>query len=68
MVIALVPLFVAIVGLLMWCLASNGKVAEIGKILFFCGTLALMFSTAKGTLRIGQGEPSRPLPCASRFV
>lgn len=53
MFIALVPLFVAIVGLLMWCLAANSKVSEIGKIMFFCGLLALMFSSARETIRIG---------------
>jgi hypothetical protein len=53
MMIALVPLFVAIVGLLMWLLAANGKVAEIGKIMFFCGLTALMFSTARESIRIG---------------
>jgi len=60
MFIALVPLFVAIVGLLMWCLAANAKVAEIGKIMFFCGLLALMFSTAKETLRIGASGRAIP--------
>ncbi len=61
MMIALVPLFVAIVGLLMWLLAANAKVAEIGKIMFFCGLMALMFSTAHESVRIGWWRGLAPL-------
>lgn len=32
-----IPLLIAIVGLLLWALSSNPKVAEAGRILFFCG-------------------------------
>ncbi len=53
MFIALVPLFVAIVGLLMFALSANIKVAEIGKIMFACGLLALMFASARESIRIG---------------
>jgi len=58
MIIALVPLVVAIAGLLLWLLASNVKVAEIGKIMFCCGLLALMFATAKKTVSIGAASQS----------
>lgn len=32
-----IPLLIAILGLLMWALSANPKVAEAGRILFFCG-------------------------------
>jgi hypothetical protein len=40
MVISIVPLIIAIVGLLMWALGSNQKVCEAGRIMFFCGAFA----------------------------
>ncbi len=61
MFIALVPLFVAIVGLLMFILASNPKVSEIGKMMFFCGLMALMFSSARESIRIGSAGDVSPL-------
>jgi hypothetical protein len=39
MVISIVPLIIAIVGLLMWALGSNQKVCEAGKLMFFSGVL-----------------------------
>ena len=45
MVIAYLPFIFVLTGLLMWGFASNGKVQEIGKILFFAGTLALALGT-----------------------
>jgi Na+/phosphate symporter len=53
MAIAVVPLVVLVVGLLMWALASNPKIAEAGKIMFFCGVLILTMSMAKTTLSLG---------------
>lgn len=61
MFIALVPLFVAIVGLLMYILASNPKVSEIGRIMFFCGLMALMFSSARESIRIGHAGDASSL-------
>lgn len=55
MAIALFPLAVAIIGLLMWVLSSNSKVAEAGKIMFLCGVMALCFSLASTTVSIGSG-------------
>lgn len=37
MITIAIPLLVAVIGLLIWVLASNGKVQEMGKILFFWG-------------------------------
>lgn len=39
MLIAIAPLLIAVVGLLIYVLAANAKTVEIGRILFFCGTL-----------------------------
>jgi hypothetical protein len=35
-------LLVAIVGVLMYALSTNGKIVEIGRICFFCGLLAFL--------------------------
>lgn len=36
------PLLVAIIGLLMYALAKDGKVVEIGRIMFWVGLLAFL--------------------------
>lgn len=53
MAVAVAPLAIAVLGLLMWVLASNPKVSEAGRILFFCGALVLTMSLAKETFRLG---------------
>lgn len=40
--IIVLPLLFALIGLLMYFLASNGKVAEIGRMMFFAGLLAFL--------------------------
>lgn len=35
-------MLVLLVGLLMYALSVNGKLAEIGRIMFFCGLFALL--------------------------
>lgn len=49
--VAYIPVLVAVLGLLIYVLASNPKVCEIGRILFFCGafvtTLLLAGQTHK---------------------
>lgn len=44
MLITSLAALVAIVGLLMYVLSTNGKVAEIGRIMFFCGLLAFLLT------------------------
>jgi hypothetical protein len=56
MLIALIPLVVAVCGLLVWILAANPKAQEAGKILFFCGVFWLVATTARETLSIGTGR------------
>ena len=50
--VAIIPLLVAIIGLLIYVLASNGKLVEVGRILFSCGTLVALFVFARTVLRI----------------
>ena len=52
MLISYVPLLVAIVGLLMFVLAANPKVARIGEILMFCGAFVTLLALAHDTARI----------------
>lgn len=42
--IIVLPLLVAVVGLLMYALSVNPKLQEVGRIMFFCGTLAFLFT------------------------
>lgn len=44
--IAYLALVIAIIGLLVYMLASNAKAQEVGRILFFCG--ALVFTSVLG--------------------
>ncbi|HKO84458.1 MAG TPA: hypothetical protein VJ140_07810 [Actinomycetota bacterium] len=37
------PLIVALVGLVVYAISANAKVAEIGRISFFSGLLAFLF-------------------------
>jgi hypothetical protein len=46
MLIAIVPLIAAIIGLLIYVLASNAKVSEVGRLLMACGMLVTLFVTA----------------------
>ncbi len=41
-------LLIAIIGLLMYALCSNGKLQEIGRIMFFCGLLAWLLAFLLG--------------------
>lgn len=43
-----VSLLVALVGLLMYALSANGKLVEIGRIMFACGLLAFLLRMSDG--------------------
>jgi Na+/phosphate symporter len=43
-------LLVALVGVLVYALASNGKVVEIGRMAFFAGLLAFLLQIAPQTV------------------
>lgn len=53
MVIAIVPALAAVIGLIVWFVASNARVSEAGKLVFFAGMLALLFALMHHTVRIG---------------
>ncbi len=46
------PLLVMLIGLLMYVLCTNGKLMEIGRIMFAFGLLAFLLRGADGLLRI----------------
>ena len=50
--IAYLTIIIALVGLLMWVLSSNAKVAEIGKILFAAGVFAFVFTLTGRTVKL----------------
>lgn len=52
MIIAIVPLLVAVVGTLVYALAGNAKLAEIGRCLLWVGVLWLMYLFAGKTVRL----------------
>lgn len=42
--IILLPLLIALIGLVVWLIATNAKVAEVGRIMFFCGLLVFLWT------------------------
>lgn len=50
--LALIPALFAVVGVLMYALSSNAKLAEIGRIIFACSFLVLMASAATKVVRL----------------
>lgn len=51
--IAFFPLIVCVIGVLMYALCANPKLAEIGRLAFACGLLALCFAFAKHVVSLG---------------
>jgi len=52
MLIAIVPLLAAILGLLVYVLASNSKAIEIGRLTYFAGLLVTLFIAAKHIVKL----------------
>lgn len=46
-------LLFALVGVLMYALCTNGKLAEIGRIMFSCGLLAFLLCFCEGGKVVG---------------
>jgi Na+/phosphate symporter len=44
--IVLLPLLVALIGLVAYAISTNPKVSELGRISFFCGLLAFLLQSA----------------------
>lgn len=53
MFFAIIPLLVLIVGLLIWVLASNPLVKEVGKWMFICGLFVTLWVSARVTVHLG---------------
>ena len=52
MFVAIVPLVVALIGVLMYALASPSKVVEIGRIMFWTGLLVTLFVAAGHSVKL----------------
>lgn len=50
--IALVPILVAIIGVVIYTVSGNPKVAEIGRIAYGCGLLVFLLSAIHQTVSI----------------
>lgn len=46
MTISILPVVAAVIGLLLYAFSPNAKAAEIGRLLFFAGTLAALLTGA----------------------
>jgi Na+/phosphate symporter len=44
LIIILIPLLIALVGLLMYAFSANPKLVEVGRILFFCGMFWVVYA------------------------
>lgn len=52
-VVAYLPALVCVLGALVYVLAKQPKVAEMGRLAFACGLLAELFALAKHVVHIG---------------
>ncbi len=52
-IVAYMPALFALLGLLIWILATNPILKEVGKILFFCGWLVTNLTLAKYSIHLG---------------
>ena len=51
--IAIVPFLAAVAGCLVYALATNPKLSEIGRLAYFAGLLVLLAVFAENVIRIG---------------
>ncbi len=54
-IIAIVPALVALLGALVYALASNPKLVELGRLAFLAGLIAFMFAVAGSTTHVRIG-------------
>lgn len=52
-VVAIVPALVLVVGALVYALSGSPKLAELGRLAFFAGLIALCFAFASHVVRVG---------------
>ncbi len=50
--IAYIPLLIALLGLLMFALSASAKVVEVGKCFMWCGTLVTLFTVASKSVHL----------------
>lgn len=62
MIITLIPAIFAVVGLLLWILATNPKVQEIGRLVFFAGFLVTMFVLSRETIHLFKADVAIGIP------
>lgn len=53
MIVAVVPVLVAVAGALTYALSANGKVQELGRIAFFVGLFFTVAGVAGHVIRLG---------------
>lgn len=53
MAVAIFPIVLAVTGALIYALASNPKVVEVGRAAMWAGFFSLAFALASHTLKIG---------------
>lgn len=61
MAIAIFPVIILIIGVLLYFVSANGKVQEVGRLMFFCGLLVLTMVLSREVVRLVQFE----LPASS---
>lgn len=52
MAIAIFPILILIIGILLYFVSANGKVQEVGRLMFFAGLLVLTFVLAREMVRV----------------
>lgn len=52
MAITIFPILIAVIGILLYFVSANGKVQEVGRIMFFCGLLVLTFVLSREIVRL----------------
>lgn len=52
MLIAYMPLFIALAGLLLWLISTNPKAQMIGEIVFACGLFWFVYALTGKTVRL----------------
>lgn len=52
MAIAIFPIILLVIGILLYFVSANGKVQEVGRLMFFCGLLVLTFVLSREVVRL----------------
>jgi|HubBroStandDraft_4_1064222.scaffolds.fasta_scaffold04316_2 hypothetical protein len=50
--IAIIPILMIVVGALVYALSTNGKVAELGRLTFLAGIIALAFAFSERSISV----------------